>query len=143
MERKREMIRRIVVVDDDREIREIASFVLSRNGYEVTVAANEQQLQRLLAAGLPDLIILDVMMPGRDGYQLCRILRADELSCHIPVMIMTAHDEGVYERISADLGAVHHLSKPFHPIELVERVNALWMEKKSEDCDKIMGSTQN
>ena len=61
------MMKRVIVVDDDKEIREIVTFVLKRNGFEVAVASNGQQLQQLLAEKLPDLIILDVMMPGQDG----------------------------------------------------------------------------
>ena len=62
------MSKRIFVVDDDREIQEIVTFVLKRNGFEVAVACNGQYLQHLLIERIPDLIILDVMMPGEDGY---------------------------------------------------------------------------
>ncbi len=100
------MSKHIIVVDDDKEIREIVTFVLSR-----------QQL--------PDLVILDIMMPGEDGYQIFRSLRSDQRTNSIPVIIMTAHAEDIYERISVDLGAAEHMTKPFHPFELVERVKAL------------------
>src|SRR5881227_2549464 len=99
------MSKRVIVVDDDREVREIVTFVLNRNGFEVAAAANGQQLQHLLTDDihLPDLIILDVMMPGENGYKICSGLRSDPQTRHIPVMIITAHAEGIYERISADL----------------------------------------
>ena len=119
------MTKRIFVVDDDREIREIVTFVLSHNGFEVVVAHNGQQLQSLLCAQLPDLIILDVMMPGEDGYQIFSSLRDNPQTQHIPVIIMTAHSEHIYEQISVDLGAAEHITKPFHPLELAERVKAL------------------
>lgn len=119
------MTKRIFVVDDDKEIREIVTFVLSQTGFEVVVAGNGRQLQHLLAAQLPDLIILDVMMPGENGYQIFNALRSDPQTQHIPVIIMTAHAEHIYERISVDLGAAEHITKPFHPIELAERVKAL------------------
>ncbi len=119
------MIKYILVVDDDREVREIISFVLTHNGFEVMVARNGQQLQQLLTQRLPDLIILDVMMPGEDGYRLCNHLRHDSLTQHIPVMIMTAHAEDIYQRISVDVGAAQHITKPFHPLILVEKVKAL------------------
>jgi DNA-binding response OmpR family regulator len=114
-------VKRIVVVDDDREIREIVTVALTFNGFEVAAADGGVQLLSLLGARLPDLILLDIMMPGQDGYQLFSYLRADPLTRHIPVMIMTAHAEDIYARISRDLGA-HHITKPFHPLELVERV---------------------
>lgn len=114
----------ILVIDDDAKIREIITFALTHNGFEVAVASNGVHLQSLLEARLPDLVILDVMMPGLDGYQLFYRLRNDPLTGHIPVIIMTAHAEDIYARISLDLGAAH-MSKPFHPLELVEKVKSL------------------
>ncbi|HLZ57009.1 MAG TPA: response regulator [Ktedonosporobacter sp.] len=119
------MTKRIIVVDDDKEIQEIVTFVLNRHGFEVGTASNGQQLHHLLALQLPDLIILDVMMPGEDGYQICSSLRSNPETRHIPVMIITAHAEDIYARISVDLGAAQHMTKPFHPLELAERVKQL------------------
>lgn len=118
------MEKHIVVVDDDKEIREIITFALTHNGFDVAAASNGAQLQYLLATRVPDLILLDVMMPGQDGYQIFYHLRNDPLTRHIPVIIMTAHNEDIYARISQDLGATH-LTKPFHPLEMVEKVKAL------------------
>ena len=122
------MVKQIVVVDDDKEIREIITFALGHNGFDVASASNGAQLQSLLAFQVPDLILLDVMMPGQDGYQIFYRLRTDPLTHHIPVIIMTAHNEDIYARISHDLGAVH-LTKPFHPLEMVEKVKALLAEE--------------
>ena len=119
------MAKRIIVVDDDKEIREIVTFVLNRHGFEVETASSGQHLQHLLASRLPDLIILDVMIPGEDGYRICSSLHNNPQTQHIPVMIITAHAEDIYERISVDLGAAQHMTKPFHPLELAERVVAL------------------
>ena len=123
------MVQRIVVVDDDKEIREIITFALGHNGFEVAVASNGAQLQSLLEVGAPDLILLDVMMPGQDGYHIFYHLRTDPRTCHVPVIIMTAHAEDIYARISHDLGAAH-LTKPFHPLAMVEKVKALLAEKQ-------------
>ncbi|MGH2495904.1 MAG: response regulator transcription factor [Ktedonobacteraceae bacterium] len=119
------MSNRIVVVDDDKEVQEIVTFALKRSGFEVAVASNGQQLQEMLATYTPDLVILDVMMPGLDGYQLFGSLRKNAATEHVPVIIMTAHAENIYERISLDLGAAVHITKPFHPLELVGRVQGL------------------
>lgn len=118
----------VMVVDDDKDVQEIVTFVLNCHGIAVINAANGQQLQQLLGleqTHLPDLIILDVMMPGIDGYQLCRRLRSDPLTQHIPIMIITGHVEGIYQRISTDLGAAVHMTKPFHPLDLLEQVQIL------------------
>lgn len=122
------MSKRIIIVDDDKEVQEIATFVLRCNGFEVDTASNGQQLQHLLgfhAPSLPDLIILDVMMPGEDGYRICKGLREDPDTRHIPVMIITGHTEDIYQRVSVDVGAAQHMTKPFHPLELAENVKAL------------------
>jgi DNA-binding response OmpR family regulator len=129
------MQKKVLVVDDDKEVLEIISFVLKHNGFEVSHASNGQQLQHLLStlgsdhSSLPDLIILDVMMPGENGYQICSALRNNQTTQHIPVMIITAHAEEIYERISLDIGAVRHITKPFHPLDLAERVKALFIEQ--------------
>ena len=116
------MEKRIIVVDDDKEIREIVHFALTRTGFDVEVAANGQQLLELLRGSRPDLILLDVMMPGQNGYQLCYLLRSDPRTNTIPIIIMTAHVESIYERISVDVGAADHVTKPFHPLELVDKI---------------------
>lgn len=119
------MSKHIIVVDDDKEIREIITFVLDHHGFEVVAVPNGQQLQQMLLQHIPDLIILDVMMPGEDGYHIFHNLQNDPRTRFIPVIIMTAHTENIYERISVDVGAAQHMTKPFHPFELVERVKEL------------------
>lgn len=119
------MSKRILVVDDDQHIREIVTFALTRHHYEVTTAENGQQLTELLTSLQPDLVILDVMMPGLDGYHLFGSLQQHPSFRQIPVIIMTAHAEAIYEQISLDLGASEHITKPFHPLDLVEKVQKL------------------
>jgi DNA-binding response OmpR family regulator len=119
------MAKCIIVADDDKEVRKIVTFALTHNGFDVIAVNNGQQLQDVLARQLPDLLILDVMMPGEDGYHLCHALRTNPRTQHIPIIIMTAHTEEIYERISIDLGVAEHMTKPFHPLVLVERVKAL------------------
>ncbi|HZU70123.1 MAG TPA: response regulator [Ktedonobacteraceae bacterium] len=119
------MPKQIIVVDDDKEVREIITFALTRTGFEVHAASNDRQLEDLLAVQMPDLIILDVMMPGMDGYSLFEHLRSRLETRHVPVIIMTAHAEDIYQRISLDLGAAQHITKPFHPLEVVEKVKKL------------------
>lgn len=119
------MSHRIMIVDDDREIREILTFALTRHGFDVVVAENGQQFRQELPNFKPEVILLDVMMPGLDGYKLFTQLRQEESTRDIPVIIMTAHDEDIYERISIDLGASLHVTKPFHPLDLVEKVRTL------------------
>jgi two-component system phosphate regulon response regulator OmpR len=122
------MAKRILVVDDDEGMREIVVFVLGRYGFIVETIADGKQLDHRLALQRPDLIILDIMMPGKDGYQICRNLRKNPETRHIPVMILTALAEDIYKRISDDLGVAQHLIKPFHPLVLVESVQKILSE---------------
>lgn len=119
------MKQRILIVDDEEGIREVVAFILERHGFLVGKVESGKQLYQRLAVQLPDLIILDVMMPGEDGYKICRILQRDPVTRHIPVMMITAHVEDIYKRISDDLGVAKHITKPFHPMVLVECVRAI------------------
>jgi CheY-like chemotaxis protein len=119
------MPKRILIVDDAKEIREMVSFILVRYGFNVEEIESGQRLRRLLTLQLPDLIILDITMPGEDGYRIYNNLHNDPATRHIPVIIITGHAEDIYKRISADLGVACHMTKPFHPLDLVKCVKAV------------------
>ena len=121
------MLKRVIVVDDDKEIQEIVTFVLTRNGFDVAVASNGRQLQDLLAGQKPDLIVLDVMMPGQDGYDLIREVRKlpPERGGNIPAAALTAYARAEDRRRTLDAGFSLHLSKPVDPSELVAIVASL------------------
>jgi len=116
---------RILAVDDDEFNRRLVAAALSRLNYEVSTAENGQEGLRLAAELKPDLILLDVMMPDMDGYDVCKRLRSLPSSAHTPIMMLTALD-GVNEKIKGfEVGADDYLSKPFEPVELQARVQAL------------------
>lgn len=111
----------IIVVDDDTSIRDALESYLTRHGYAVRVASNGAELDLLLSHGAPDLIVLDVMMPGEDGLSICRRLAARGL----PILMLSALG-GVTDRVvGLELGASDYLAKPFDPRELLARVRAL------------------
>ena len=112
----------ILVVDDDAEISDMLGTLLSRDGFDVLTAKGPVQALDLLKGHLPCMILLDVMMPGMDGFELCRMLKRDSLTAHIPVALVTARaQEGdVQEGIAA--GAVDYIKKPFDRDELRMRV---------------------
>ncbi|MBK9712852.1 MAG: response regulator transcription factor [Kouleothrix sp.] len=112
----------ILIVDDDPNIRELVRLFLQREGFDVSEAADGAQALRQLEARRADLVILDVMMPNMDGWELCRELRA---SYDMPLLMLTAKGETAQKIQGFQLGVDDYLVKPFEPLELVARVNAL------------------
>ncbi len=112
----------ILVVDDDNEIRRLLADYLSRNGYRVSTAANGVEMRKTLAASAPDLVVLDVMMPGTDGLELCREIRAGS---ELPVIMLTARDEDTDRVVGLEMGADDYLAKPFNPRELLARIKSV------------------
>lgn len=114
--------RHILVVDDHREIRELVSRALTKEGFRVSVAADGKAMRKALADGRIDLILLDLMLPGEDGLALCRALRAES---SIPIIMLTAKGEEVDRVIGLEMGADDYLSKPFGSRELIARIRAV------------------
>lgn len=114
----------VLVVDDDRDIRELVSSYLKRNGLRVTTAADGRQMRAFLEADRIDLIVLDVMMPGDDGLVLCRELRAGKHRT-TPVVMLTARGEETDRIVGLEMGADDYLAKPFAARELLARIKAV------------------
>ncbi len=112
----------ILVVDDDREIRRLLGDYLARNGYRVSSAADGNEMRRVLAHSTPDLVVLDVMLPGTDGLELCRELRSQNTT---PVIMLTARDEEMDRVVGLEMGADDYLAKPFNPRELLARIKSV------------------
>lgn len=117
----------ILVVDDEPLIARLAQINLQRSGYDVTMAHNgiEALAELEKMEQLPALILMDVMMPYMDGFQMLQKLRADERFKSIPVIIMTARSRDEDILIGQDLGATRYLTKPINPGELLEMVNEI------------------
>lgn len=113
---------RILVADDDPDITEIISFSLRRHGYSVLTARNGQEALELAQRDRPDVVILDVMMPRIDGFEVCRRLR---LASRMPIIMLTAKDEENDKVFGLDVGADDYLTKPFSHKELLARIRAV------------------
>jgi len=124
---------RILVVDDTPEIRELLQIHLETAGYQVLVAGNGQEALAAVAALAPDLILLDVVMPVVDGYEVCRRLKADEETAFIPIVMLTALQDLTHRLRGIELGADDFLSKPFNHLELLTRVRSLLRVKGLHD----------
>jgi two-component system OmpR family response regulator len=112
----------ILIVDDHREIRELVSRALAKEGFRVSVAADGRAMRQVLADSRIDLILLDLMLPGEDGLSLCRSLRAQS---NIPIIMLTAKGDEVDRVIGLEMGADDYLPKPFGSRELVARIRAV------------------
>jgi len=112
----------IAVIDDHKDIRELLVRYLGEHGYRVSAAENASSFRRLLETTSPDLIVLDIMMPGEDGLTLCRELRAKSQT---PIIFLTAMAEDTDRIIGLEMGADDYLTKPFNPRELLARIKAV------------------
>ncbi len=114
----------ILIVDDDREISQLLTKYLEKNGYRVTAVADGRQMRAAIAIKQIDLIVLDLMLPGEDGLALCRQLRRVENKA-IPILMLTARNEEMDRVLGLEMGADDYLAKPFAARELLARVRAV------------------
>ena len=112
----------ILIIDDDRDIRRPLATYLSENGYRVSAAENGREMDRIMSKASIDLIVLDVMMPGEDGFSICKRLQA---STRIPIILLTALKDDTDRIVGLELGADDYLSKPFNPRELQARIKTV------------------
>ncbi|MFQ3786785.1 response regulator [Halomonas sp. A29] len=112
----------LIVVDDDPEIRELLVDYLGRHGYRALAAEDAEALHRLLASEAPDLLIVDIMLPGDDGFTICRDIRR---SSEVPIIMLTASADETDRILGLELGADDYLGKPFNPRELLARIKAV------------------
>jgi DNA-binding response OmpR family regulator len=120
---------RILIVDDEANIVELEKLYLKREGYQVESAGNACDALAMLTSFNPDLIILDVMLPDKDGLEVCKQIRANN---GVPILILSARREDVDRIVGLELGADDYLTKPFNPHELTARVKAILRRSRSE-----------
>jgi two-component system alkaline phosphatase synthesis response regulator PhoP len=119
------MTQRILVVDDDKEIVRLLRAYLEQAGYQVLVAYNGESALHVLRRERPDLLLLDLMLPDRDGWDVTRIVRGDDALAATPIIMLTARVEDHDKIIGLELGADDYVTKPFNPREVVARVRAV------------------
>jgi phosphate regulon transcriptional regulator PhoB len=116
----------ILVVDDEKDIVELVAFNLAREGYQITKAYDGDQALRYIRENQPDLVILDLMLPGIDGIEICRYIRKNTLTEKLPVIMLTAKSEAIDRVIGLEIGADDYITKPFNVRELLARVKAVF-----------------
>jgi pilus assembly protein CpaE len=138
------MAEKILIVDDDLETLRLVGLILERGGYQIVAASNGQQALTLAHTETPNLIILDIMMPDMDGYQVMKSIRQDSAISTIPVLMFTAK-AGIEDKITGyETGVDDYLTKPIHPAELVAHVKAVLSRaaskaKESESNCQVIG----
>lgn len=112
----------ILIIDDDHDIRRPLARYLSENGYRVSVAESGREMDRILPKANIDLVVLDIMMPGEDGFSICKRLQA---ATRIPIILLTALKDDADRIVGLELGADDYVSKPFNPRELQARIKTV------------------
>ena len=125
----------ILVIEDEKDIQELIRFNLERDSYKVVTADSVEIASKLLASKLPSLILLDLMLPGENGYDFCRRLRSDDRTRRIPVIMVTARDEDADIVAGLEVGADDYITKPFSPRVLLARVRAALRRRAIEPED--------
>lgn len=118
------MKEKILVVDDEKDILELVEYNLTKNGYRVKTVTSGEEALELIKENDYDLIILDLMLPGVDGFDLCKIIKADKKKANIPIVMVTAKADEADKVAGLEIGADHYVTKPFSPRELLAIVKA-------------------
>jgi two-component system phosphate regulon response regulator PhoB len=126
---------KVLVVDDEEDILELVEYNLAKNGFQVTCVATGEDALRAARTQAPDTVVLDLMLPGTDGLEVCRQLKSDAKTKAIPIVMLTARGEEADVISGLEMGADDYVTKPFSPKVLVARVKAVLRRKASEPVD--------
>ncbi len=127
---------KILIVEDDHDIVEMVDYNLKDEGYETLPAFNGERGVELAKRQRPDLIILDIMLPIMDGFEVCRALKSDETTADIPIIILSAKSQETDKVVGLELGADDYVTKPFSPRELIARIRAILRRGRAQRLSK-------
>jgi DNA-binding response OmpR family regulator len=130
----------VLVADDDADILELVSLTLKRDGYEVAQATNGEEALRIASERTIHLAVLDLMMPGIDGYEVTRRLRAADDEHRLPILILSAFAEDSQTALALDAGADAYMRKPFSPRDLLAKTGSLILERRPRSRLAAQGS---
>lgn len=123
----------ILVVDDEEDILDLVRYNLGKEGFDVVTVTTGEEALTMARKVMPDLLLLDLMLPGLDGFEVCKILKADEKTAHIPIIMLTAKGEESDIVSGLEIGADDYISKPFSPKVLNARVRAVIRRHRKDD----------
>lgn len=128
----------ILIVEDEAAIQELITYNLQQAGYETVGADNAEKAMAVIKAALPDLILLDWMLPGMSGIEFARVLRRDDRTRPIPIIMLTARTQELDKVAGLEMGADDYITKPFSPRELIARINAVLRRLAPEASDEAV-----
>ncbi|MDE2387912.1 MAG: phosphate regulon transcriptional regulator PhoB [Betaproteobacteria bacterium] len=128
----------ILIVEDEAAIQELIAYNLQQAGYETVCADNAEKAMAVIKAALPDLILLDWMLPGMSGIEFARVLRRDDRTRLIPIIMLTARTQESDKVAGLEMGADDYITKPFSPRELIARINAVLRRLIPEASDEVV-----
>jgi DNA-binding response OmpR family regulator len=131
---------KIVIVEDDKDINELLEYNLQAEGYKTTCVYDGEEALDVIFRIKPDLVVLDIMLPQMNGKEICKVLKSDERTKSIPVIMLTAKSEETDVVVGFELGAEDYVTKPFSPKVLLSRIKAVL--KRSESFPQNEGSTR-
>ena len=126
---------KILIAEDERDIRDLVIFTLQFSGYEVVSAVNGQEAIDITRREQPDLILMDVRMPRMTGYEACRVLKKEELTQHIPIVFLSAKGQEQEVLSGLEAGATDYILKPFSPAHLTKRIDEI-LSRVAADGDE-------
>ena len=129
----------ITVIDDEPDILELVSINLKKAGYRVKEFSDSESFMRFIGKEIPDLIILDLMLPDMDGFEVCKFLKNQDKYTSIPIIMLTAKTEETEKILGLELGADDYVTKPFSPRELTARVKAVLRRNVRKEKTKKIG----
>lgn len=132
------MAAKILIVEDEAAIQELIIYNLQQAGYETVCAENAEKAMIIINAALPDLVLLDWMLPGMSGIDFARILRRSERTRLIPIIMLTARTQETDKVTGLEIGADDYITKPFSPRELIARINAVLRRLIPEASDEVI-----
>ncbi|GBR76604.1 phosphate regulon transcriptional regulatory protein PhoB [Candidatus Termititenax persephonae] len=133
----------VAVLDDEPDIRELLTLNLQKAGFHVKEFAEPKIFFKYLSANLPDALILDLMLPGLDGLEICKRLRGQSRTAGLPIIMLTARTEETDKIVGLELGADDYVTKPFSPKELVARVKSLLRRQENPTAPKVLRIGKN
>jgi len=131
---------KVLVVEDEADIRELIKYNLEREGYSVEEAATGSEALERIRRRCPDLVVLDLMLPGMPGLEVCRAIRSDKDTAALPILVVTAKGTEVDRVLGLEMGADDYVVKPFSPRELMARVRALLRRANPQAFSRVGGT---